>query len=87
MSSLVLPEYEELDERHIKRWESTKSQMGSPWSGSENDKWEAKVKVPSTSTTAFVQYTTEELDQLDRLHGQRIRGRENTQASAIPLRL
>ena len=84
MSSLVLPEYEELDDKHIKRWERTKFQMESPWLGSENYKWETKVKVPSTSITAFVQYTTEELDQLDRLHGQRLRGRENLQASAIP---
>ena len=66
MSSLVLPEYEELDNRHIKRWENTKSEMESPWSGSDNDKWVTKVKVPSTPITAFVQYTTEELDQLDR---------------------
>ena len=58
--------------------------MESPWLGSENDKWETKVKVPSTSITAFVRYTTEELDQLERPHGQRIRGRENLQASAIP---
>ena len=84
MSSLVLPEYKELDDRCIKRWESTKSKMESPWSGSDNDKWVTKVKVPSTPITAFVQYTTEELDQLDKPHGQRIRGRENLQASAIP---
>ena len=58
--------------------------MESPWLGSEHDKWVTKVKVPSSSTTAFVQYTTEELDQLDRPHGQRIRGRENLQVSAIP---
>ena len=69
MSSLVLPEYEELDDRHTKRWENTNSQMESPWSGSEHDKWTTKVKVPSTPITAFVQYTTEELDQLDRPHG------------------
>ena len=68
MSSLVIPEYEELDERHIRRKESTRSQVGSPWSGSESDKLETKVKIPSTSTTAFMQYTTEELDQLDRPH-------------------
>ena len=69
MSSLVLPEYEELDDRHIKRWESTKSQMELPCLGSEHDKWVTKVKVPSTPITAFVQYTTEGLDQLDKPHG------------------
>ena len=30
-----------------------------------------------------MQYTTEELDQLDKPHGQRIRGRESAQVSAI----
>ena len=69
MSSLVIPEYEELDEGCTKREGSVKSQIGSPWSGLESNKLETKVKIPSTSTTAFMQYTTEELDQLDRPHG------------------
>ena len=58
--------------------------MELPCSGSEHDKWATKVKVPSIPITAFVQYTTEELGQLDRPRGQRIRGRENLLASAIP---
>ena len=38
------------------------------------DQAEGKVKIPSTPTTAFVQYTTEELDQLDQpQHSQRKR--------------
>ena len=68
MSSLVIPEYEKLDEKHIRRKESIKSQIGSLWSGSESDRLETKAKIPSTSNTAFMQYTTEELDQLDRPH-------------------
>ena len=45
---------------------STKTQVELPWSSSKNGKLGTKVKIPSTSMTAFMQYTTEELDQLDR---------------------
>ena len=69
MSSLVFPEYEELNEKHARKGQNIRSQVGSPWSSSENERLETKVKIPSTSTTAFVQYTTEELDQLDKPHG------------------
>ena len=83
MSSLVFPEYEELKEKHARKGQNIRSQVGSPWSSSENENLETKVKIPSTSTTAFVQYTTEELDQLDKPCGWRIRGRESAQASAV----
>ena len=63
MSSLMIPE---LDERHVRKKGSTKSQIGLPWSGSGSDNLETRVKIPSTSATAFMQYTIEELDQLDR---------------------
>ena len=69
MSSLVIPEYEELDERCIRKRESTKTQLELPWSSSKNEKLGTKGKIPSTSVTAFMQYTTEELDQLDRSCG------------------
>ena len=36
-----------------------------PWSASNEGQVRGKVKIPSTPTTAFVQYTTEELDQLN----------------------
>ena len=84
MSSLVFPEYEELDEKHARKGQNIRSQVGSPWSSSENERLETKVKIPSTSITTFVQYTTEELDQLDKPCGQRIRDRESAQASGIP---
>ena len=83
MSSLVISDYEELDERCIRRKESIKSWIGSPWFGSKSDKLETRAKIPSTSTTAFMQCTTEELDQLDRPHRWRMKGREDAQASAI----
>ena len=69
MSSFVFPEYEELDGRHSKRKKSIRSQIGLPWSSSDDGKFGIKVKIPSTSTSAFMQYTTEGLDQLDRPHG------------------
>ena len=52
-----------------------------PWSVLDEDQVGEKVKIPSTPTTAFVQYTTEELDQLDQPKHSQIRGQEvnNTQ--------
>ena len=50
----------------------------------DKDQAEGKVKIPSTPTTAFVQYTTEELDQLDQpQHPQRKR-QEGEQYLTVP---
>ena len=43
-----------------------------------------RVKIPSTPTTAFVQYTTEELDQLDQPQCSQIRGQEGEQYPTVP---
>ena len=43
-----------------------------------------RVKIPSTPTTAFVQYTTEELDQLDQPQHLQIRGQEGEQYPTVP---
>ena len=43
-----------------------------------------RVKIPSTPTTAFVQYTTEELDQLDQPQHSQIRGQEGEQYPTVP---
>ena len=48
------------------------------------DQAEGKVKIPSTLTTAFVQYTTEELDQLDQPQHSQIRGQEGEQYPTVP---
>ena len=40
------------------------------------DQAEEKIKIPSTPTTAFIQYTTEELDQLDQPQHSQRRGQE-----------
>ena len=45
---------------------------------------EGKVKIPSTPTTAFVQYTTEELDQLDQPQHSHRKGQEGEQYLTVP---
>ena len=49
------------------------------------DQAEGKVKIPSTPTTAFVQYTTEELDQLDQPQHSQRKGQEGEQYLTVPL--
>ena len=50
------------------------------------DQAEGKVKIPSTPTTAFVQYTTEELDQLDQPQCSHRKGQEGEQyPTVLPL--
>ena len=48
------------------------------------DQVEGKVKIPSTPTTAFVQYTTEELDQLDQPQRSHRKGQEDEQYPTVP---
>ena len=48
------------------------------------DQAEGKVKIPSTLTTAFVQYTTEELDQLHQPQHSQVRGQEGEQYPTVP---
>ena len=65
MSSIVFPDYKEInDECVTKRW-GVRPKENSPWSVSSGGQIGGKVKIPSTPTMAFVQYTTEELDQLN----------------------
>ena len=45
---------------------------------------EGKVKIPSTPTTAFVQYTTKELDQLDQPQHSHRKGQEGEQYLTVP---
>ena len=45
---------------------------------------EGKVKIPSNPTTAFVQYTTEELDQLDQPQCSHRKGQEGEQYPTVP---
>ena len=55
-----------------------------PWSILDKDQVEGKVKIPSTPTTAFVQYTTEELDQLDQPQHSHRKGQEGEQYPTVP---
>ena len=55
-----------------------------PWSILNIDQAEEKIKIPSTLTTAFVQYTTEELDQLDQPQRSRRKGQEGEQYPTMP---
>ena len=74
MSSLIFLDYEEInDEYVIKRW-GARPKENLPWSISNEGQVGGKVKIPSTPTTAFVQYTTEELDQFDQPQHSQIRG-------------
>ena len=55
-----------------------------PWSILDKDQVEGKVKIPSTPTTAFVQCTTEELDQLDQPQHSHRKGQEGEQYPTVP---
>ena len=55
-----------------------------PWSILDKDQAEGKVKIPPTPTTAFVQYTTEELDQPDQPQCSQRKGQEGEQYLTVP---
>ena len=55
-----------------------------PWTVLNKDQAEGKVKIPSTPTTAFIQYTTEELDQLDQPQCLHRKGQEGEQYPTVP---
>ena len=50
----------------------------------DKDQAEGKIKIPSTPITAFVQYTTEELDQLDQPQCLCRKGQEGEQYPTVP---
>ena len=84
MSSIVFPDYEEINDEFITKGRGSKSKENLPWSILNIDQTEEKIKIPSTPTTAFVQYTTEELDQLDRPQHSRRKGQEGEQYPTVP---
>ena len=79
MSSIVFPDYEEINDEFITKRRGSKSKENLPWSILNTDQAEEKIKIPSTPTTAFVQYTTEELDQLDQPQHSRRKRQEGEQ--------
>ena len=84
MSSIVFPNYEEINDEFITKRQGSKSKENLPWSILNKDQAEGKVKIPSTPTTAFVQYTTEELDQLDQPQCSQRKGQEGEQYPTVP---
>ena len=59
------PDYEEINDEIVTERQGARPKQDSPWSVLNKDQGGRKAKIPSTLTTVFVQYTTEELDQLD----------------------
>ena len=84
MSSIVFPNYEEINDEFITKRRGSKSKENLPWSILDKDQAEGKIKIPSTPTTAFVQYTTEELDQLDQPQCSQRKGQEGEQYKIVP---
>ena len=84
MSSIVFPNYEEINDELITKRQGSKSKENLPWSILDKDQAEGKIKIPSTPTTAFVQYTTEELDQLDQPQHSHRKGQEGEQYLIVP---
>ena len=84
MSSIIFPDYEEINDKFVTKRRGTRPKENLPWSVLNKDQVGGRVKIPSTPTTAFVQYTTEELDQLDQPRHSQIRGQEGGQYSTVP---
>ena len=84
MSSIVFPDYEEINDEFVTKRQGSKSKENLPWSILNTDQAEEKIKIPSTPTTAFVQYTTEELDRLDQPQCSNRKGQEGEQYPTVP---
>ena len=84
MSSIVFPDYEEINDEFVTKRRGSRPKENLPWSVLNKDQAEGKVKIPSTPTTAFVQYTTEELDQLDQPQHSQRKGQEGEQYLTVP---
>ena len=59
LSSIVFPDYEEINDELTIGRQGARPKEDLPWSVLNKDQAEGKVKIPSTLTTAFIQYTTE----------------------------
>ena len=80
---MFFPDYEEINDEFITKRRGSKSKESLPWSILNVDQTEEKIKIPSTPT-AFVQYTTEELDQLDQPQHSRRKRQESEQYPTVP---
>ena len=84
MSSIVFPDYEEINDEFITKGQGSRPKESLPWTILNKDQVEGKIKIPSTPTTAFVQYTTEELDQLDQPQHSHRKQQEGEQYPTVP---
>ena len=84
MSSIIFPDYEEINDEFVMKRKGSRPKENLPWSNFNKDQVEGKVKIPSTPTTAFVQYTTKELDQLDQPQCSHRKGQEGEQYPTVP---
>ena len=84
MSSIIFQDYEEINDEFVTKRQGSGPKENLPWSILDKDQVEGKVKIPSTPTTAFVQYTTEELDQLDQPQHSHRKGQEGEQYLTVP---
>ena len=65
MSSIIFLDYEEINDEYVTKRQGASLKRTCPGLSQMRVRLGEKVKIPSTPTTAFVQYATEELDQLD----------------------
>ena len=80
------PDYEEINDEFVTKRQGARPKEDLPWSVLNKDQVGGGVKIPSTPTTPFVQYTTEELDQLDQPRCSQVRGQEGEQyPTVLPL--
>ena len=84
MSSIIFPDYEEINDEYITKGWGARPKENLPWSVSNEGQVGGKVKIPSTPTTAFVQCTTEELDQLNQPQHLQIRDKGGEQYPTVP---
>ena len=84
MSSIIFPDYEEINDEFVTKRSGARSKEDLPWSILSKGHTEGKIKIPSTPTTAFIQYTTEELDQLDQPQCSHRKGQEGEQYPTVP---
>ena len=84
MSSIIFPDYEEINDEFVTKRQGARPKEGLPWSVLNKDQAEGKVKIPSTPTTAFIQYTTEDLDQPDQPQHSHRKGQEDEQYPTVP---
>ena len=84
MSSIIFPDYEEINDKFVTKRPGSRPKENLPWTVLNKDQAEGKVKIPSTPTTAFVQYTAEELDQLDQPQCSHRKGQKGEQYLTVP---